>query len=907
MHSPRMCLCLELPELGDEAEAAIEEHGRLLPKPNHPAYQFDGGFLSVGYLRLKQLENAREEEVDRAREALSQAVAHLRKINDHPMHRPHRLAIEGAYERLAGNRDRAVKLLRRAQESADEVDSPWAAFEVYLQFARLFAAEGALNQSRHYATGAQGIAARHGWKLRYQRVTSEFKLFELHTAAQRPGSFEFLKLQGQLDALQTMSLASVITPDPAGQARAALDEIARIFGAEKGALFLAPTPESPLMMLAGRDAEGRELAEPPEGCSELIERVRDRLEAEVVGERQGETTTGSDAGNRLRSAIAVPLMLRDRFTGAVYLENRLARGAFLESDVEILRAIANHVAIALERSRAEEENRLRARQQAAVAELGRRALAEADLSSLMREAAAVVVKVWDVGLCEIRELNEGQELLRISAAAAAAGDPPSDDDLPLELDSLPARALRCDGPVTARLADDSTLSAYRERLAGSWGSGASTVLHGRGRAIGVLTVFAEAPRRFVADDLDSLQAVAHLLAEARERLQAEEALRASNEQLLHAQKMEAIGRLAGGIAHDFNNTLTIIRGYTDLLLRRELDEGLRADLNEINNAERQAAAITRQLLAFSRRQVSTPRIIDPGDAVLELEAMLRRSIGENVELRFEIEAGLPSIQVDPAQLQQVIVNLAVNARDAMPNGGELEIGVGVDPERDEVVISVRDSGIGMSDEVRARLFEPFFTTKPIDQGTGLGLSIVYGIVEQSGGSIKVESELGRGSRFELRFPVATSVERREDEEERPDVARATDETILVVEDEEHVRRLVERILRQLGYRVASAGNASEALGLSSDLLGSIDLLITDVVMPGASGVELAEQLRERWPSLPVLYLSGYSEDASLGSKLQEGSTAFLSKPFQQDELGSAVRELLKKRDLDRRRSRDWNA
>jgi signal transduction histidine kinase/serine/threonine protein kinase/CheY-like chemotaxis protein/tetratricopeptide (TPR) repeat protein len=900
MNSARMFLCLELPELGDQTDAAIEEHGRLFPEPNHPVYQLDSGFLLVAHLRLKQLETARDGEVERAREALSQAVAHVRKINHHPIHRAHRLAIEGAYERVTGDRDKAIKLLRRAQESADEIDSPWATFEVYLQLARLFAAEGAMNRSRHYAIGAQGIAAQSGWKLRYRRVTSEFKLIELVTAAQRPRSFEVLNLQGQLDALQTMSLASVVTPDPAGQARVALDEIARIFGVERGFLFIAPTPASPLTMLAGRDAEGRELAEPPAGCSELLERVRDRLEPEVLSERQGETAAGSDASSPLRSAIAIPLMLRDRFTGAVYLENRLARGAFLESDVAILRAIANHVAIALERSRAEEEIRLRARQQSAVAELGLRALAEADLSSLMREAALVVVKVWDVGLCEIRELDEDGELLRMSAAAVAAGDPASDDDLPLELDSLPARALRRDGPVTARLADDSTLSAYRERLAGDWDSGASTVLHGRGRAIGVLSVFAEAPRRFAADDLGSLQAVANLLAEARERLRAEEALRASNEQLLHAQKMEAIGRLAGGVAHDFNNTLTIIRGYTDFLLERELDEEVRADLNEVKNAERQAAAITRQLLAFSRRQIFTPRIVDPGGVVLELESMLRRSIGANVGLRFEIESALPSIQVDPAQLQQVIVNLAVNARDAMPNGGELEIGVGVTPDMGQVVISVHDNGIGMSDEVRAHLFEPFYTTKSIEHGTGLGLSIVYGIVEQSGGSINVESELGRGSRFELSFPVATKVERREHEEERPDVARAAGETILIVEDEESVRRMVERLLRQLGYRVVSAGNASEALGLDSDLLGNVDLLITDVVMPGASGPELVEELRRRWPAIPVLYLSGYSEDASLGSKLQEGCTAFLGKPFDHDELAAAVTELLKKRELDRR-------
>jgi C4-dicarboxylate-specific signal transduction histidine kinase len=299
-------------------------------------------------------------------------------------------------------------------------------------------------------------------------------------------------------------------------------------------------------------------------------------------------------------------------------------------------------------------------------------------------------------------------VLRRSAAAAAAGDPPPDDDLSLELDSLPARALRCDGPVTARLADDGKLRAYRERLAGKWGSGASTVLHGRGRAIGVLTVLAEAPRSFAADDLGSLQAVANLVAEARERRRADEALRASNEQLLQAQKMEAIGRLAGGIAHDFNNTLTIIRGYTNFLLQQDLDAELLDDLREVKNAEEQAAAITRQLLVFSRRQVSTPRIVHPGDVVRELEALLRRSIGENVELRFEIESGLPSVQVDPAQLQQVLVNLAVNAVDAMPDGGELEIGVAVAPDESEVVISVSDSGIGMSDEVRAHLFEPFY-------------------------------------------------------------------------------------------------------------------------------------------------------------------------------------------------------
>jgi len=380
------------------------------------------------------------------------------------------------------------------------------------------------------------------------------------------------------------------------------------------------------------------------------------------------------------------------------------------------------------------------------------------------------------------------------------------------------------------------------------------------------------------------------------------------EQLRRAQKMEAVGRLAGGVAHDFNNILTAIIGSAELLIE-DLPEGHehRVDAEEIRRAAGRAADLTRQLLAFSRQQVLAPKVLDLNAIVRSVERMLRRLIGENIELRTALAGDLGAVRADPSQLEQVILNLAVNARDAMPHGGKLTIetaNVELDEQyaRDHVtagpgahvLLAVSDTGSGMDEATRAHLFEPFFTTKEIGRGTGLGLATVYGVVKQSGGHIWVYSEPDHGATFKIYLPrVAEAPEPLAAAE--PGGVRAAargSETILLVEDEQIVRSLARRVLTQQGYTVLEAPAGAEALAVSDAHAGEIHLLLTDVVMPGIGGRELARQLAERRPRARVLYLSGYSDDAIVRHGLLDPGTFFLQKPFTPQALTRKVRQVL---------------
>jgi two-component system, cell cycle sensor histidine kinase and response regulator CckA len=376
-------------------------------------------------------------------------------------------------------------------------------------------------------------------------------------------------------------------------------------------------------------------------------------------------------------------------------------------------------------------------------------------------------------------------------------------------------------------------------------------------------------------------------------------------QLRQAQKMEAVGRLAGGIAHDFNNLLTAILGYAGLMLRRlRPGDPLLHEAQEVRKAGERAADLTRQLLAFSRKQVLVPQVVDLGLVVAEIESMLRRVIGEDIELVTRTEAGLWVARVDAGQVGQVILNLAVNARDAMPGGGRLTIAL-QNVEVDEafirehpgakpgsyVMLRVTDTGVGMSPETQSHVFEPFFTTKEIGKGTGLGLATVYGIVKQSDGYVAVRSGLGLGSTFAVYLPRVAGVARPREPERMMNETRGS-ETVLLVEDEEAVRRLVREILESAGYAVLDAASGAEAIERSHDHPGPIHLMMTDVVMPGMSGPQLANQITAARPGIRVLYTSGYPDDAlgSLGA-LRPG-TAFLQKPVTPDELADRVRQVL---------------
>jgi len=392
-----------------------------------------------------------------------------------------------------------------------------------------------------------------------------------------------------------------------------------------------------------------------------------------------------------------------------------------------------------------------------------------------------------------------------------------------------------------------------------------------------------------------------------ERKRAEEERLALQEQLRQSQKMEAIGKLAGGVAHDFNNLLTVIHGYSELILN-SLDQSsrLRQDVQEILNASERASSLTRQLLAFSRKQVLQPKVLDLNDHVPNMDKMLRRMIGEDVELVTLLAKDLGRIKADPGQIEQVILNLAVNAKDAMLNGGKLTIEtanvkldesyarshIGVTPGH-YVMLSVSDTGAGMTPEIKERIFEPFFTTKEKGKGTGLGLSTVYGIVQQSGGNVWVYSEPGVGTTFKIYLPTIE-----EDTESLRPTALSTKptqgfETILVVEDEETVRKLACTVLQNYGYTVLEAPNGEEALRIVQGQNGNpIHLMVTDVVMPGMSGRQLAERLVSLCPKLKVLYMSGYTDNAIVHHGVLDPGIAYIQKPFASDALASKVREIL---------------
>ncbi len=390
------------------------------------------------------------------------------------------------------------------------------------------------------------------------------------------------------------------------------------------------------------------------------------------------------------------------------------------------------------------------------------------------------------------------------------------------------------------------------------------------------------------------------------RIRAEDALRQSQEQLRQAQKMEAVGRLAGGVAHDFNNLLSAILSYSEMVLDDlPADHPSREDVEQIRQAGNRAAELTHQLLAFSRRQLLQLRIIDLNTVVASVDRMLRRVIGEDIELRTVLSPSLGHTRADAGQLEQVLMNLAVNARDAMPTGGILTITTAnaevggrhasrwpqVQPGG-YVTLAVRDTGVGMSREVQERIFEPFFTTKGPGHGTGLGLSTVYGIVAQSGGQVFVTSEPGAGSTFTIYLPAhQADVEAVAAHPPRPPV-RGGAETVLLVEDEALVRQLTHEILRRNGYRVLEAADGVEALAVVRDHAGHIDLMLTDVVMPRMSGHELVELARPVRPDMRILYVSGYSEEAiARQGQLTEG-IELLSKPFTPGVLTAKIRELL---------------
>lgn len=550
--------------------------------------------------------------------------------------------------------------------------------------------------------------------------------------------------------------------------------------------------------------------------------------------------------------------------------------------------------------RSEQDLRLRVEQQAAVASLGSYALSGAGLPALMDEAVQVVSSVLCVDLADVLELDQREEVLRMKASAGWEPEVMG-TTVPSDCPGI-ARALGEGVALTLDYEIENCSESIDFLRRHGARSGIAAVIEGADKAYGVIGAHSIEPRRFSLDDAHFLQAVGHVLGAAIERGHTDQI----KAQLEQAQRLEAVGQLAGGMAHDFNNLLLVILSYTECLIADGSDEQTLASLKEIERAAASAADLTRQLLLFSRRDRQERRAVDLVAAVRETEALLHRTLGEHIELSVDAPPGLPAVSLGPGELDQILVNLAVNARDAQPMGGAVTVtlralapGVsngahvpGLKSERLHVVLVVADDGEGMSEEVVSQAFDPFFTTKPRGHGTGLGLATVYGIVNQAGGVVEIESEPQHGTTLTVYLPVAENAEEAGLDPGPTASPRGDGRTILVVDNEEAVRTIVCHVLERHGYKTRSAAGGTAAEEILAATNGDVDLLLTDVLMPAMSGRELVERVRQERPGLKVVYMSGYSGDSTSPLGPWDDGAALLEKPFTGAQLIRTVHETL---------------
>ncbi len=552
----------------------------------------------------------------------------------------------------------------------------------------------------------------------------------------------------------------------------------------------------------------------------------------------------------------------------------------------------------------------RVQQQAAVAELGQLALGDASPGGLIDQALQSVANTLGLTFVTLLEKLPEEDAFVLRAGVGLGEARMGMEEL-LPATTQTGYTLRTGKPVIVEDIHHETRFAIDQRLLDrGMVSSASVVVPGSPSSFGILIVHADRPRHFSEDDIHFLRTIANLIAQVMRRTATEYALRESERQLRQSQKMEAVGSLAGGIAHDFNNLLTVIHSYTQLVID-ELDEreASHEGLGEVLRATDQAALLTRKLLAFSRQDVPRPEILDLNETVRELERMIGRIIGGHIELTLELAPDLPTVEIDPGQIEQMILNLSINARDAMPQGGRLIVSTREVQESapkstgDTVVgipmrcvcLSISDTGCGMDAETQARIFEPFFTTKDPLQGTGLGLSTVYGIASQAGGKIEVHSEEGRGSVFEIILPASAEevpVRTRELEPTTDPACEPATETILLAEDDPRIRKLLRGALKAQGYRVLVAEDGQAGLDLAEEHEEAIDLLLTDIVMPKLSGTQLATALQEKRPGIRTILMSGYAEGSATQSTPLPQHDAFINKPFKLAKLVSCVRSVL---------------
>ena len=567
-------------------------------------------------------------------------------------------------------------------------------------------------------------------------------------------------------------------------------------------------------------------------------------------------------GTHSPSWLGVPLKTPAKTIGVLVLQHYDDENAYTEHDKEFIESVASQVALAIERKHAEE------------------ALRETNqtLQEIIQAAPLAIAAFEPDG--KIQMWNAASErIFGWTAEEAMNGNVPVIPE-DRQIESQMRRQEIING---GRFSDFETQRLTKD-----------------GRLIDVS--ISAAP---LSDSKGATKAVLTVVADISERKRSEAVLRHTEDQLRQSQKMEAIGQLAGGVAHDFNNLLTAIIGYSELLLGQpDNDEMLKMCLNEIKGAGDRAAALTGQLLAFSRKQVLQPTIVELNSIVANTDKMLRRLIGEDIKLTTSLQPDLGRVKVDPGQIEQVIMNLAVNARDAMPNGGSLTIET-ANLELDEtsarhigitegryVTMSVSDSGFGMDAETQSHIFEPFFTTKEVGKGTGLGLSTVYGIVNQSGGKIEVHSEVGVGTTFTIYLPRhddPSEVSTRTAEQKA--LPKGT-ETILLVEDEDVVRTLVSNLLSTGGYKVLTASGPEEAIRISGQFPNHIHMLLSDVVMPNMNGPELGERLLQSRPEMKILLMSGYTGNGPHNLKILGDTVPLLQKPFSLSGLSKKIREVI---------------
>jgi len=669
-------------------------------------------------------------------------------------------------------------------------------------------------------------------------------------------------------------------------------------GAQRAVLLLPRGDELGVVAVARIDAQGVHIqrrayeapaaAELPLSILGFVRRSRGSLLLEDARRPSAFSRDEYLAQAGSKSVLCLPLLRQAKLVGALYLENELISDAFHQDRLALLELLAAQAAISLENARlyGELKRENAEREQAETALMRSQGL----LKSLI-DASSALIHVKDL---------DGRYLLVNRRAAAVILDGASESVSALTEESALLGMSDYDF-FAAEQADAYRQSDLRVIASRATLETQDTVP----QADGIHTYLTlKAP---LIDADGKIYGTCGISTDITERKRAEEALSRTQEQLRQAQKMEAIGNLAGGIAHDFNNLLMVILGYGCFLRAGiDVDDPRQEHVSEIDAAAQRAAELTGQLLAFSRKQLLQPRVLNLNDVIVGAEKLLRRLIGEDVELTVRLAPDLGNVNVDPGQVEQIVMNLAVNARDAMPRGGKLTIetanvdldegyaaahlGASVGPH---VVLAVSDAGVGIDKETQSRMFEPFFTTKEAGKGTGLGLAMVLGIVQQSGGNICVESELGKGTTFKVHLPrtdaATTRAQGPADTSSRPPVGT---ETILLVEDEQPVRVLMRNLLQQAGYTVLEAQSSGDALVISEQHAGPIHLLLTDVIMPRMSGREVSERLHQQRPTMKVLFMSGYTDDAIVRHGVLVAEMAFLQKPVTPPTLIRKIREVL---------------